>query len=189
MTSRRAPPIDPPATAPAGWDAPPGWSHRATRALATPEATEALAGHLAAASRTGDTLLLSGELGAGKTHFARAFVREALGPGGRDAEVPSPSFTLVQVYETPSGDVWHADLYRLTGPDEIVELGLDLAMEEARCLVEWPERMAPDWPPDAVLLRLEPDPDGAAEGRVAHLWAAPGNPRARRLETAFAEPA
>jgi tRNA threonylcarbamoyl adenosine modification protein YjeE len=126
--------------------------------LLTPDATEALAARLAALLRAGDTLLLQGQLGAGKSHLARAAIRALIGPGGDRAEVPSPTFTLVQVYETLSGEVWHADLYRLTDPQEAEELGLDAAMEEAVCLVEWPDRLAPDWPTGAVCLRLAADP-------------------------------
>lgn len=160
-----------------------------TLAVTSPEETDRFAARLADATRPGDTLLLSGELGAGKTHLARAFIRRAMGPEGEGEDIPSPSFTLVQTYETPDGDVWHADLYRLSGPDEIVELGLDLAMEESRCLVEWPERMAPDWPGRAVLLRMEPDPGGATEYRVLTLWALPGNALAQRLRALFGDSA
>jgi tRNA threonylcarbamoyladenosine biosynthesis protein TsaE len=163
------------------WQPPPGWTLQAERAVASADETDLLAARLADATTRGDTILMSGELGAGKTHFARAFIRHALGPEGSGEEIPSPSFTLVQTYDTPAGEIWHADLYRLGGPDEIVELGLDLAMEEARCLVEWPERMAPDWPERAVLLRLEPDPAGAEEGRLVTLWSPPGSALAARL--------
>jgi tRNA threonylcarbamoyladenosine biosynthesis protein TsaE len=136
---------------------------------------------MAEATRPGDTLLLSGDLGAGKTHFARAFIRHALGAAGAAEDIPSPSFTLVQTYETETGEIWHADLYRLSGPGEIRELGLDLAMDEARCLVEWPERLAPDWPEAAVLLRFSPDPRGEEDARSLTLWARAGNPLAERL--------
>jgi tRNA threonylcarbamoyladenosine biosynthesis protein TsaE len=165
------------------WSAPPGWRALARLPIASPEETDALARRLAEATGPGDTLLLSGALGAGKTHFARAFIRHALGPDGAAEDIPSPSFTLVQTYDTVEGEIWHADLYRLGGPGEIVELGLDLAMEEARCLVEWPERMAPDWPDAAALLRIEAD-DGD-EARVLTLWAAPGNPLGPRLAAAM----
>jgi tRNA threonylcarbamoyladenosine biosynthesis protein TsaE len=156
-----------------GWHPPAGWVPVRALRVADAGATERLAARLADATRTGDTILLSGEVGAGKTHLARAFIRHALGPGQDAAEVPSPSFTLVQTYETDAGEIWHADLYRLGGADEIVELGLDLAMEDARCLVEWPERMGSDWPERAVALRMVADPDGNPEGRVLTLWALP----------------
>ncbi len=76
-------------------------------------ATEALAAALAARSGARDVIALSGGLGAGKTAFARGFIRAR--PGGRDvAEIPSPTFTLVQVYDLPDVPVWHFDLYRLS---------------------------------------------------------------------------
>ncbi|WP_044007851.1 tRNA (adenosine(37)-N6)-threonylcarbamoyltransferase complex ATPase subunit type 1 TsaE [Jannaschia sp. CCS1] len=125
---------------------------RATAPLPTPEATDALAAALARVLRPGDTLLLSGALGAGKTHLARALIRAHL---GNPAEpVPSPTFTLVQTYDGDDTALWHADLYRLGDIGEVDELGLDEAMEQAICLIEWPDRLAPDWPGAAVLLHL-----------------------------------
>ncbi|AHM03778.1 ATPase YjeE, predicted to have essential role in cell wall biosynthesis [Roseibacterium elongatum DSM 19469] len=132
----------------------PDWPVLARVALPAPEATDALARRWAGVLRKGDALLLSGELGSGKTHLARALIRAALGPDGAQEDIPSPSFTLVQTYEAPRAEIWHADLYRLSHPDEIFELGLDEAMEGAICLIEWPERMAPDWPTGAALARL-----------------------------------
>jgi tRNA threonylcarbamoyladenosine biosynthesis protein TsaE len=164
------------------WAPPHGWRPYGTIRIRTPDMTDRIARRLAEITSPGDTLLLSGELGAGKTHFARAFIRHATGP---DVEVPSPSFTLVQTYETDRGEIWHADLYRLGGPDEIVELGLDLAMEEARCLVEWPERMAPDWPPGAVLLRLELVPGGDEGLRDLRILAPDRSALAERLASAL----
>lgn len=144
-----------------------------------PEGTAALAAEIAPVLVPGDTLLLSGDLGSGKTHFARALIRARLGPA---EEVPSPSFTLVQSYDAPEAEIWHADLYRLTHPDEVVELGLWEAFAEAICLVEWPERLAPDWPDGAVFLRIEaPDPASAPDRRRLILSAAPGGPLAQRL--------
>ncbi len=88
----------------------------------------------------GCTVLLSGPLGAGKSALARAIVTTLLNDPA--AEVPSPSYTLVNVYETPAGQIWHADLYRLAGAaGEIEELGLAEAMESALVLIEWPERL------------------------------------------------
>lgn len=169
------------------WRPPAGWTEVASLRAASPAETDALARRLAEATGPGDTLLLSGALGAGKTHFARAFIRHALGPDGAGEDIPSPSFTLVQTYDTPGGEVWHADLYRLGGPGEVIELGLDIAMEEARCLVEWPERMAPDWPERAALLRIEADPGGEEEARRVTLWTAPGNPIGPRLAAAMGD--
>jgi tRNA threonylcarbamoyladenosine biosynthesis protein TsaE len=124
------------------------------------EATEALGRRLAALARPGDVFLLEGPIGAGKSCLARAFIRARL---GREEEVPSPSFTLVQVYEAHGVEIWHADLYRLTHSDEVWELGLDDAFLTAICLVEWPDRLGAHVPPDAMRIRL----DAAGQGRRA----------------------
>lgn len=126
-------------------------------------ATDRLAARLAPHLRPGDVVLLDGPLGAGKSHFARALIRARL---GRAEEVPSPSFTLVQVYDDGATEIWHADLYRLSHPDDVLELGLPDAFATAICLVEWPDRLGPLTPPDALHLRLEP----LGDGRLAHLW-------------------
>jgi len=120
----------------------PGTMPLADLILPDPAATDALAARLAARLRPGDAVWLEGDLGAGKTHFARAFIRACLGDGGDGADIPSPTYTLVQTYDTPMGEIWHADLYRLSDPQEIVELGLIDALETAICLVEWPDRGA-----------------------------------------------
>lgn len=121
--------------------------------LASPELTAQLAARLAARLGAGDTLLLTGDLGAGKSHFARALIRARL--GDPMAEVPSPSFTLVQTYDAGDIEIWHADLYRLTGPDEVMEIGLEEAFDTAICLVEWPDRLGPEAPADAARITLE----------------------------------
>jgi len=103
-------------------------------------ATGRLAAAAAALAERGDVLALHGGLGAGKTAFARAFIRAR--PGGEAVdEVPSPTFTLVQVYELPDVAVWHFDLYRLNHPEEALELGIEDAFAEAISLIEWPERL------------------------------------------------
>lgn len=109
-------------------------------------ATESLARQFALSLKKGDVLLLEGDLGAGKTTFARALLR-AMGVGG---EVPSPTFTLVQVYETPEFPVYHFDLYRLKQPEEIEEIGFDDALAEGAVLVEWPEKAAAYMPRCAI---------------------------------------
>ena len=91
--------------------------------------------------KSGDCILLSGEVGAGKTHFARSVIQAMMMRDGEIEDVPSPTFTLVQVYETSIGDVWHTDLYRLTHVDELTELGLEDAFDTAITLVEWPDRL------------------------------------------------
>lgn len=105
--------------------------------------------------RAGDVVALEGPIGAGKTHFSRALIRARL---GYDEDVPSPTFTLIQTYEADV-EIWHADLYRLTHPDEVLELGLDEAFRTAICLIEWPERMGDALPADAIRLRLVPTGD------------------------------
>ncbi|CAO3413300.1 tRNA (adenosine(37)-N6)-threonylcarbamoyltransferase complex ATPase subunit type 1 TsaE [Azospirillum argentinense] len=120
-----------------------------TRAVTLPseEATAALARRLAAALVPGDLVALRGDLGAGKSALCRALIRAVTED---DAEVPSPTFTLVQTYDTDIGPVWHFDLYRLSGPDEVTELGWDEARAEAVLLVEWPDRLGPLLPADRL---------------------------------------
>lgn len=106
---------------------------------------EPLARRLAAALQPGDVVFLSGDLGAGKTALARHVIRSLTGHA--DEEVPSPTFTLVQTYETPRGLLWHFDLYRLRHGDEAVELGWDEARAGGIALVEWPDRLSPGLKP------------------------------------------
>ncbi len=120
-------------------------------------ATAALAGRVAPLLRAGDTILLEGDIGAGKTAFARALIRARL---GREEDVPSPTFTLVQTYDDPEAEIWHCDLYRLTNPDEILELGLDAAFEDGICLIEWPDRLGTAAPTSALKLSLLQEGDG-----------------------------
>ena len=123
--------------------------------LASEAATAALAALLARSARAGDVFALAGELGTGKTTFARAFIRSLHGP---KEEVPSPTFTLVQVYEREAGaaPIWHFDLYRLTHPEEVFELGLEEAIAHAIVLIEWPERLGPWLPRERLDIRLAP---------------------------------
>ena len=128
--------------------------------LPTEEDTDRLAQWLADRLGPGDAVLLSGPIGAGKSHLARAFIRARL---DRFEDVPSPTFTLVQTYQADDVEIWHADLYRLTHPDEVLELGLDEAFERAICLVEWPDRLGSLVPERAVRVDLRAE----GEGRVA----------------------
>jgi tRNA threonylcarbamoyladenosine biosynthesis protein TsaE len=120
-------------------------------------ATTALAARLAKRARPGDLLLLTGPLGAGKTSFARAFIRARAGDPA--LVIPSPSFTLVQTYEMTI-PIWHYDLWRLSGPAALEELGWDEA-QSGIVLVEWPERLSPLTFPHALHITISP----MAEGR------------------------
>jgi tRNA threonylcarbamoyladenosine biosynthesis protein TsaE len=131
-------------------------------------ATERLAAALAPRLRPGDAVLLEGPLGAGKTAFARALLRALAGDPA--LEVPSPTYTLVQSYDTPCGTVHHFDLWRLDGPAALAELGWDEAREDI-VLVEWPDRLGPLRPPAARTVRLEPL-DGSAREAVLEGWEA-----------------
>ncbi|MGE0224503.1 MAG: tRNA (adenosine(37)-N6)-threonylcarbamoyltransferase complex ATPase subunit type 1 TsaE [Acetobacteraceae bacterium] len=119
--------------------------------LPDPAATAHLAGRIALLVRFGDSILLEGPLGAGKTAFARAFLRHLT--ADPSLEVPSPTFTLVQTYDTPSGPVHHFDLWRLDGPGALEELGWDDARGDI-VLVEWPDRLDGLRPADALTVSL-----------------------------------
>jgi tRNA threonylcarbamoyladenosine biosynthesis protein TsaE len=120
--------------------------------LTSPQATQALAQRIGQELRPGDVILLTGSIGVGKTHFARSLIQSLQ---DTPEDVPSPTFTLVQVYDTRAGELWHADLYRLGSPDECVELGLSDAFETAICLVEWPDRLEDLTPDTALSITLE----------------------------------
>jgi tRNA threonylcarbamoyladenosine biosynthesis protein TsaE len=132
-----------------------------TLSLPGEAATAALGERLAAHARPGDVIALHGDLGAGKTTLARALIRRLAGP---ETEAPSPTFTLVQTYQTPGLAVWHFDLYRLEHPGEARELGLEEAVD-GLCLIEWPERLGRDLPVARLEVRLSFDGDG----RIAQL--------------------
>ena len=120
--------------------------------------------------RPGDTVLLSGDIGAGKTFLARALI-QSLQDEAED--VPSPTFTLVQTYETPLGELWHSDLYRITSTDEIEELGLIDAFDTAICLVEWPDRLGDLAPAKALHIELTTDADDLQMRRATLSWTDP----------------
>jgi tRNA threonylcarbamoyladenosine biosynthesis protein TsaE len=130
--------------------------------------TEQAGARLGAMLRPGDVVALYGELGAGKTTFARGMLRGL----GFEGEVASPTFPIVIAYDPPDVrlPLWHVDLYRIEDPAEIEELALDEAGEGA-LVIEWPERLGSALPQSALRLRLEPDPAGGraltAEGPPA----------------------
>ena len=116
-----------------------------------PLETEELASALKENLQNGDIILLKGEIGAGKSLFARSLIQSAM---DQEEEVPSPTFTIVQTYETKLGSIWHADLYRLTDHSEIFELGLIDAFVSEIVIVEWPERLGHLEPQDALTVEI-----------------------------------
>lgn len=118
--------------------------------LSSPKQTDIVAQRLAQNLTAQTTLLLSGDVGAGKTHLARRIIQTYLAKFDLVEDIPSPTFTLVQTYDTPSLTLWHADLYRLTHIDELYELGLEDAFETDVCLIEWPGLLG-DLTPDHAL--------------------------------------
>src|SRR5882762_912193 len=142
-------------------------------------ATAALAARIATLARPGDVIALKGELGAGKTSFARAFIRAR---AGRDEVVPSPTFTLAQPYDFPDATIWHFDCYRLRDPEEAWELGIEDAFRDGISLIEWSEQLGPLLPARRLEIALAPgksptarraviDPGGGWETRLAGLSA------------------
>lgn len=138
-----------------------------TVSLTSPEATERCARAIAELLVPGDTILLEGPIGAGKSHFCRAAIRQLLAREGRDEDIPSPTFTLVQTYFLADTEIWHADLYRLADPGQLVELGLDEAFETAIVFVEWPDRLGGAAPMDALRIALSAgSADDARSARI-----------------------
>lgn len=137
--------------------------------LANEGATRRLAIDIAAVLKPGDLITLSGDLGAGKTAFARALIRHLA--GDETMEVPSPTFTLVQTYALARFTVVHADLYRVTHAGELAELGVDEAAENAVVLLEWPDRAADALPPDRLDIAFALAPHLGPNQRTAELTA------------------
>lgn len=138
-------------------------------------ATERFAAALSPLMHAGDVIALGGDLGAGKTAFARALLNARLGP----VEVPSPTFNLVLTYEGTDGlPIWHFDLYRLEDPEEALELGIEEAFAEAASLIEWPERLGTMMPAERLHLTFMIADNGA---RRVTIEASPQ--WANRLET------
>lgn len=130
-----------------------------------------LAEEIALLVARGDLITLSGDLGAGKTTLARALIGALLGGAGE--EIPSPTFTLVQTYQTPRMTVAHLDLYRLADPAELDELGLEPALDSGIALVEWPERAGESLPEERLEIHLEEITDTDGGERNVTLRASP----------------
>jgi len=121
------------------------------RSLPDAGATEALGAALARLVRPGDVIALEGDLGAGKTTLARGLIGALCGAGH---EVQSPTYTLVHPYETPSGMLYHIDLYRLDAPEDVFELGWE-EMADGIMLIEWPDRAGRHLPASRLTVRIE----------------------------------
>ncbi|HEY4920416.1 MAG TPA: tRNA (adenosine(37)-N6)-threonylcarbamoyltransferase complex ATPase subunit type 1 TsaE [Xanthobacteraceae bacterium] len=158
-----------------------GSSH--TVVLANEEALHRLVKDVAIALEPGDLITLSGDLGAGKTTFARALIRHLAGDAA--AEVPSPTFTLMQAYDLPRFPLVHADLYRVSGSSELAELGFDDLPPLAVILLEWPDRAAGFLPPDRLDIAITLAPQLGPEHRNLRITGyGTFAPRAERLAAA-----
>ena len=135
-----------------------------------PLETKDLAIRLKENLRNGDVILLKGEIGAGKSHFARSLIQAAM---DKIEDVPSPTFTLVQTYYTTVGPIWHADLYRLNDHNDVFELGLFDAFGHEIVLIEWPERLGYLEPSDALtveIIILENDKREVIFSTASDIW-------------------
>ena len=135
-----------------------------------PLETKDLAIRLKENLRNGDVILLKGEIGAGKSHFARSLIQAAM---DKIEDVPSPTFTLVQTYYTTVGPIWHADLYRLNDHNDVFELGLIDAFGHEIVLIEWPERLGYLEPSDALkveIIILENDKREVIFSTTSDMW-------------------
>ena len=137
---------------------------------------QGFAAKLSSELQDGDIILLEGDLGAGKTSFARALIRYLLHDHAQELHIPSPTFTLVQSYQTDRFEVMHADLYRLGDMSELTELGLFDEETPRITLIEWPERLIGQDLRDALLIRIE----GTGEERTVSLFD-PGDHWSTRL--------
>ena len=141
-----------------------------TRSVALPDerATEALATEFSCELRRGAVIALTGDLGAGKSVFARALIQASGKAAGVDiGAVPSPTFTLVQQYDLPDFTIYHFDLYRLSGPDEAWEIGLEEAFSEGASLIEWADRVEAHLPSGSIRIHLASGP--REESRIAEI--------------------
>jgi tRNA threonylcarbamoyladenosine biosynthesis protein TsaE len=138
-----------------------------SRAITLPDAaaTQALGARLGARLAQGDVVCLAGNLGAGKTTLARGVIEAWT---GRPEEAPSPTYTLVQTYEGPRGELWHVDLYRLKRAGDAWELGLEDAFAAAATVIEWPERLEGQLPRDRLDIELRSEGEGRRAALTAH---------------------
>ncbi len=144
-------------------------SHPQTLYLPDDAATTVLGALIAPFLHAGDVVYLTGDLGMGKSTLARGLIRALT---TADQDVPSPTFTLVQTYDTAAFVLWHLDLYRLTDPEETLELGLDDALADGALLIEWPDRLGHfgfDARLDISLEQANHTNSPYGEGRIAHL--------------------
>lgn len=126
----------------------------------TEQIAQAIAPHLGA----GDVVALWGDLGAGKSTLCRAIIQTLC---GAETVVPSPTFTLIQTYDTPKNfAIWHMDMYRLTDPDESYELGLQDAFGTACCLIEWGDKLHHHLPKNRIDITLKNDTNGNENARI-----------------------
>jgi tRNA threonylcarbamoyl adenosine modification protein YjeE len=125
--------------------------------------TAQLAAKLGPLLRPSDILSLSGTLGAGKTAFARALIRALI---GQEIEVPSPTFNLLLLYDTPAGTVYHYDFYRLEDPEEVWELDIEQAYEDGITVMEWAEKLEDLAPDDVLKVDITIPSDAAEDTRV-----------------------
>jgi tRNA threonylcarbamoyl adenosine modification protein YjeE len=128
----------------------------------SPEQTAIYAAKLANNLAAEDIILLNGNVGAGKSYFCRALIQSVL---QFEEDIPSPTFTIVQQYDTAIGELWHADLYRLSDPSEVIELGLLDAIESATILIEWPDQITDFLPSSALNINISAS---GHETRVFH---------------------
>lgn len=124
--------------------------------LANEAATHDLGRFCASLAKTGDVFLLHGDLGMGKSVFSRGFIK---GLDENIDEIPSPTFTIVQHYQTPKGRVDHYDLYRLEDESELHEIGFDDSLINAISLVEWPDRLGRSMPDHGFVIALKGNTD------------------------------